>query len=106
MLPALTFASKNSCESSNLEKILSSFKSGKNSQAIKVLQKCKKLKCQELSDTIKSYSVDRWHYSMLNDQNRNSAFYHWLKNSIKPNDFVLDIGAGKVTSVGFTVLEM
>ena len=42
---------------------------------------------------------------MLNDQNRNNAFYQWLKKSIRPNDFVLDIGAGKVTLVGLAVLE-
>ena len=70
------------------------FKSGNNYQAIQILQNCQKLKCKELSDTIKSYCVDRWHFIMLNDEIRNYAFYQWLKNSITKNDFVLDIGTG------------
>ena len=44
------------------------FRGGKNHQAIKVLQCCQKLKCKELSDTIKTYCIDRWHFSMLNDR--------------------------------------
>ena len=38
--------------------------------------------------------VQRWHFGMLNDHERNEAFYSAIKTLVRPGDFVLDIGAG------------
>lgn len=38
--------------------------------------------------------VDVWHYPMLNDQIRNSAFERVIKSAVKPDMIVLDIGTG------------
>jgi predicted RNA methylase len=41
-----------------------------------------------------SHVVQRWHFGMLNDLERNEAFYRALKALVRPGAFVLDIGAG------------
>lgn len=38
--------------------------------------------------------VQRWHFGMLNDTQRNEAFYAALRNQVRGGDHVLDIGAG------------
>ncbi len=38
--------------------------------------------------------VPRWHFSMLNDEQRNDAFAAALRQVVKPGDHVLDIGSG------------
>jgi type II protein arginine methyltransferase len=38
--------------------------------------------------------VPRWHFEMLNDENRNEAFQRALANAITPETIVLDIGSG------------
>ena len=70
------------------------FKVGKNGEAMNLLSQCETLKCKELLDTIKSYSLDRWHFAMLNDRDRNDAFRKILLKTVSSQDIVLDIGAG------------
>ncbi len=71
------------------------FKNGQSREAMKVLQGCQKLRCTELLDTIKAYVLDRWHFAMLNDEARNSAFARALRKFVTPSTgTVLDIGAG------------
>lgn len=41
-----------------------------------------------------SQHVPRWHFPMLNDEDRNQAFAAALRQQIKPGDHVLDIGSG------------
>lgn len=38
--------------------------------------------------------VPRWHFAMLNDTERNQAFSAALRARVKPEDLVLDVGAG------------
>lgn len=38
--------------------------------------------------------VNDWHYAMMNDIERNEAFYEALKEVVTPQSVVLDIGAG------------
>lgn len=38
--------------------------------------------------------VQRWHFGMLNDWERNNAFYDALRALVQPGSFVIDIGAG------------
>lgn len=38
--------------------------------------------------------VPRWHFEMLNDEQRNAAFQRALTNAITPDTIVLDIGSG------------
>ena len=38
--------------------------------------------------------VPRWHFEMLNDEQRNESFQRALKNAITPETIVLDIGSG------------
>jgi arginine Nomega-methyltransferase len=38
--------------------------------------------------------IPRWHFPMLNDQERNNAFATALERSVRPDDHVLDIGSG------------
>ena len=70
------------------------FRVGDYLKALKVLETCASTKSKELSDTIKTYCVDRWHFSMLNDERRNETYQKWLASSVKSIDFVLDIGTG------------
>nr|CDJ83368.1 Methyltransferase type 11 domain containing protein [Haemonchus contortus] len=46
------------------------------------------------SANMRSGVFDQWHMFMINDQERNSMFFDALKNTISPNDHVLDIGTG------------
>jgi protein arginine N-methyltransferase 7 len=39
-------------------------------------------------------TVNDWHYAMMNDDQRNEAFYNALAEVIRPDSRVLDIGAG------------
>ena len=39
-------------------------------------------------------TVNDWHYAMMNDEQRNEAFYAALQEVITPESIVLDIGAG------------
>jgi type II protein arginine methyltransferase len=63
-------------------------------QARLVLAKSKSLKAKELLDTINSYALDRWHFSMINDKSRNLAFFQALQHEVQTSDVVLDIGTG------------
>lgn len=38
--------------------------------------------------------VPRWHFSMLNDQGRNTAYQEAIRARVRPGDLVLDIGTG------------
>ncbi|MEM8797737.1 MAG: tetratricopeptide repeat protein [Pseudomonadota bacterium] len=38
--------------------------------------------------------VARWHFSMLNDTHRNTAYEEAIKRAVRPDDVVLDIGTG------------
>ena len=38
--------------------------------------------------------VPEWHVPMMNEKNRNSAYYDALKSAIKPNSIVFEIGTG------------
>lgn len=38
--------------------------------------------------------VPRWHFSMLNDHDRNAAYQRAIAATVKPGDLVLDIGTG------------
>ncbi len=38
--------------------------------------------------------IPRWHFEMLNDEQRNNAFEQALRNAITPGTIVLDIGSG------------
>jgi Ribosomal protein L11 methyltransferase (PrmA) len=38
--------------------------------------------------------IPRWHFEMLNDEQRNAAFEQALRNAITPDTVVLDIGSG------------
>ena len=69
-------------------------KQGLNCQAIKLLDKCIALKCKNLSNTVKSNVLPRWHFAMLNDTKRNEAFDQALAQLIRPQDKVIDIGTG------------
>ena len=59
-------------------------KQGLNCQAIKLLDKCIALKCKNLSNTVKSNVLPRWHFAMLNDTKRNEAFDQALAQLIRP----------------------
>jgi predicted O-methyltransferase YrrM len=41
-----------------------------------------------------SRHVPRWHFPMLNDEERNRAFASALRQQVRPGDHVLDIGSG------------
>jgi type II protein arginine methyltransferase len=41
-----------------------------------------------------SRHVPRWHFPMLNDEQRNQAFASALRQQVRPGDHVLDIGSG------------
>jgi predicted O-methyltransferase YrrM len=41
-----------------------------------------------------SRHVPRWHFPMLNDEERNQAFAAALRQQVRPGDHVLDIGSG------------
>ena len=43
---------------------------------------------------VRSVSVPRWHFPMMNDTHRNKAYLDALKLAISKNDFVLEIGTG------------
>ena len=75
------------------------FKEGRNFKALELLTKNQGLKCQELINVIKSHCLDRWHFKMLNDLARNSAYCQALSNDvISKNHIVLDVGSGQCHS--------
>ena len=43
---------------------------------------------------IKSHSITQWHFEMLSDAARNSAYREAIESVVKKGDHVLDIGAG------------
>ena len=50
---------------------------------------------QENLDNILCHLVDRWHFLMLNDESRNSAFKHAIHKAVASGcRRVLDIGSG------------
>lgn len=54
-----------------------------------------KLKIYENYENVINQWVQRWHFAMLNDKHRNSAYRKALKNAIKTGkERVLDIGTG------------
>jgi arginine Nomega-methyltransferase len=38
--------------------------------------------------------VPRWHFAMINDQERNAAYQKAIRATVRPGDVVLDIGSG------------
>ena len=40
------------------------------------------------------YELGNIFLTIIISRKRNDAFYQWLKRSVSPHDFVLDIGAG------------
>jgi len=71
------------------------FKNGSNAKALAVLETSAfSLRSKDLIDTIKSHSLERWHFPMLNDKARNLAFFQALQHVVTSEDMVLDVGTG------------
>jgi type II protein arginine methyltransferase len=75
---------------------------GELSEALDNLQKCSVLDPSyapaiETAENIKGLIVDRWHFRMLNDEERNLTYKRCIENAVAlqgPNCTVLDIGGG------------
>ena len=82
-------------------------KEGRNFKALELLTNNQGLKCQELINSIKCVCLDRWHFKMLNDLARNSAYCQALSNDvISKSHIVLDIGSGQCQSKVYYGLSM
>ncbi|MBV70545.1 MAG: hypothetical protein CMH52_04270 [Myxococcales bacterium] len=53
-------------------------------------QRLAKMRMKSIIDS----TIQRWHFPMMNDAPRNTAFQKAIRTAVKPNDIVLDIGTG------------
>ena len=63
-------------------------------EALKLIESCHGIKAKDLSNTLKSNLMQRWHFSMLNDSQRNLAYEKALDHVVNPRDKVIDVGTG------------
>ena len=63
-------------------------------EALKMVETCQSIKAKDLSNTLKSNLIQRWHFAMLNDAQRNSAYQKALIQVVSPRDKVIDVGTG------------
>ncbi len=72
---------------------------GKLNESIKALRKAINynpdfLEARTFLNEVLNSAVPAWHLAMMNDKNRNNAYFDAIKLAVAPGDFVLEIGTG------------